>query len=302
MPRTLKIAAVQAEPRAIGAPLEDFAAEVRTLVGEHRGIDMIVFPELHLFGSEHVSQAGRNDALLASAVRLDDELIARLGDIARENGVWLIPGSICERGPGTEVYNTAVVFSPSGELVARYRKIFPWRPYEPYRPGDRFVVFDIPEIGRLGLSICYDAWFPEVTRHLAWMGAELVVNIVKTTTPDRAQEYVLTQANSIVNQTFTLSVNCAGPVGAGRSLIVDPEGRVLRSSDVAPAVLVDTIDLDDVTHVHEAGTAGYNRMWSQFLPTDQPLALPLYNGSISPERWHPHASLGTTHPEQDPTS
>ena len=150
------------------------------------------------------------------------------------------------------------------------------------------MVFDLDGVGRFGLSICYDAWFPEVTRHLAWMGAEAVLNIVKTTTPDRKQEVLLAQANSIVNQTFTVSVNCAGPIGQGQSVIVDPEGDIRSaSSDVQPTVLVSTIDLDDVSQVREHGTAGTNRMWAQFLPTDSPLELPLYDGRIDPERWSP---------------
>ena len=302
MSRTLHIAAVQAAPLPIGASLDEFALSVRSIVSDVHGVQCVVFPELHLFGSEGEPQEERNALLRASAVSLDSELIDRLGVIARDAGVWLIPGSICERGPAdalgnTALFNTALVFSPDGELVAHYRKIFPWRPYEPYDVGDTFVVFDMPEIGRFGLSICYDAWFPEVTRHLAWMGAEAVINIVKTTTPDRTQEVVLAQANSIVNQTFTVSVNCAGPIGEGRSLIVDPEGRVLQSSgDAQPTILVDTIDLDAVTRVREHGTAGYNRMWSQFLPTDAPLELPLYGGRIEPARWHPRTANSVTQP------
>ncbi|KRE30613.1 hydrolase [Agromyces sp. Soil535] len=254
----------------------------------------MVYPELHLFGSETWPDAERNARLQASAVPIDGNLTDTLGDIARQAGVWLIPGSICERGEHGELFNTAVVFSPTGELVARYRKVFPWRPFEPYDPGDRFVTFDIDGVGRIGLSICYDAWFPEVTRHLSWMGAEVVVNIVKTTTPDRAQEVVLARANSIANQTFTVSVNCAGPIGRGLSLVVDPEGNVLDAADDAePVILLDTLDLERVEYVHRHGTAGSNRMWSQFLPTDTPLELPLYAGRIDPERWQPHPTPTT---------
>jgi predicted amidohydrolase len=302
MPRTLTIAAVQGPPLPVGAPLDEFAQNVKAVAADDRHPDCIVFPELHLFGAESAPEEERAARLRASAVPLDGVLVEHLGEIAQAAGVWLVPGSICERGPAGELFNTALAFSPQGERVAHYRKIFPWRPYEPYDVGDRFVVFDMPGIGRAGLSICYDSWFPEVTRHLAWMGAEVVINIVKTTTPDRAQEVVLAQANSIVNQTFTVSVNCAAPIGEGRSLIVDPEGRVLRCCDDAqPAVLVDTIDLDAVTRVREYGTAGYNRMWSQFLPTDVALELPLYNGRIDPARWQPNiAAVGTTsNPEQD---
>jgi len=97
------------------------------------------------------------------------------------------------------------------------------------------------------------------------MGAEVILNVVKTTTPDRAQEVVLAHANSIVNQTFTVSVNCAAPIGRGSSLMVDPEGVILaESSDAAPVVLVHSFDLDDVSRVREKGTAGTNRMWEQF--------------------------------------
>jgi predicted amidohydrolase len=202
---------------------------------------------------------------------------------------------VCERGLDDNFYNTAVVLSPRGELVASYRKIFPWRPYEFHTPGNQFVVFDIDGVGRIGLSICYDAWFPEVARHLAWMGAEVILNVVKTTTQDRPQEVVLAQANSIVNQTFTVSVNCAGPIGKGRSLIVDPEGAVLLASpDASVDVLSQTIDFEHVSRVRQYGTAGLNRMWSQFLPSDIGIELPLYSGRIDPERWAPQYSFGNS--------
>ena len=77
------------------------------------------------------------------------------------------------------------------------------------------------------MSICYDAWFPESTRSVAWLGAEFVVNVVKTIGADRKQERVLAQANAIVNQVFMLSVNAAGPIGTGGSIVCDPEGTVI---------------------------------------------------------------------------
>jgi predicted amidohydrolase len=54
-----------------------------------------------------------------------------LGDLS----IWLVPGSICERGEDGQIFNTAVWLTPEGKLAASYRKIFPWRPYEPYRPS-----------------------------------------------------------------------------------------------------------------------------------------------------------------------
>ena len=286
MPASLAIAAMQRAPRAIGADLTPFALEVAAAAAD--GAALVAYPELHLFGPEQHAPEERNRALDAAAVTLGDPLLDDLAGIARDAGVWLVPGSICERGPRGELFNTALVFSPEGRLTASYRKIFPWRPTEPYAPGDRFVVAEVAGTV-LGLDICYDAWFPEVTRHLAWLGAEAVLNLVKTTTPDREQEVVLARANAIVNQVFMVSVNCAGPIGRGRSIVVDPEGGVLAESagDEETVLRVD-LDLDHVARVREHGTEGVNRMWSQFGPDDAAIRLPLYDGRIDPATWSPH--------------
>jgi predicted amidohydrolase len=301
----ITVAAVQAGPlRALGLPrfgrdatLAAFEADVmRVRDGIQPGPALLVYPELHLFGTDEHSDADREQVLRAAAEPLDSELVQRLSRIARASGVWLIPGSVCESGSGGALFHTALVFAPDGTLAGTYRKVFPWRPYEPYTPGDRFVAVDISGVCRLGISICYDAWFPEVNRHLAWMGADVVVNLVKTTTPDRAQELVLARANSIVNQLFTVSVNCAGPVGKGRTIVVDPEGEVLQESPGdAPQVLYQRLDLGQVERVREHGTAGTNRMWSQFLPSDPQLEMPLYQGRINPAAWSPARRAADEH-------
>jgi predicted amidohydrolase len=127
-----------------------------------------------------------------------------------------------------------------------------------------------------------------VSRQLAWLGAEVIINPVQTTTSDRAQELVLARANAIVNQVFVISVNAAAPLGVGRSLIVDPEGRVrVQADEATAAVLTDVLDLDEVTRVRRFGTAGLNRMWDQFTDADEPLELPVYQGRIDPARWKP---------------
>jgi predicted amidohydrolase len=293
MARPLSVALAQAAPVSIGASFEVFAQQAAAAVPATHGTRLVAFPELHLFETGLAGES-RNAALVESAQSIDGPLVRQLAELAGDLGVWLIPGSIVEPGEDGTIYNTAVVLSPQGKLVAQYRKMFPWRPTEPYRPGDRFVVFEIESVGRIGLSICYDAWFPEFSRQLAWLGAEVVVNLVKTTTIDRAQELVLARANAIVNQTFVLSVNCAGPIGVGQSVIVDPEGRVRVQSPSAESVLLtDVIDLDAVSLVREYGTAGTNRMWDQFRSTDSTIELPMYDGRINPSTWKPAADRPT---------
>ncbi|WP_369199406.1 carbon-nitrogen hydrolase family protein [Streptomyces sp. PU-14G] len=264
--------------------LDSFAADVTRHSRAHPGARLLVYPELHLCG--HRPDEDPETVMAAAAEPLDGPRGARLADLAREAGVWLAPGSVYERGDDGAVYNTAPVYSPEGRRVAAYRKMFPWRPYETTASGTEFVVFDMAGYGRVGLSICYDAWFPEVTRHLAWQGADLVLNLVRTPTVDRVQELVLARANAIVNQVAMVSVNAAQPDGIGRSVVVDPEGRVRAEAESAThQVVTDVLDLADARRVRTSGTAGLTRVWDPFTTGQSPIELPLYAGRIDPERW-----------------
>ncbi|MEU6488314.1 carbon-nitrogen hydrolase family protein [Streptomyces sp. NPDC046887] len=273
--------------QAPGRPADDlsgFAADVERRVRLRAPGALVVYPELHLGESAPGVPAAPEDAAEPADGKRDTVFSQLAGDL----GIWLVPGSVYERGGDGHVYNTAPVYSPEGERLAAYRKICPWRPYETTRPGSRFQVVDLPGTGRIGISVCYDTWFPEISRHLAWMGAELIVNVVRTATSDRAQEEVLNRANAIANQVFVASVNSAAPSGVGRSLLADPQGTVRsQAPDDGDSTLTDVVDLDEVTNVRRYGTAGLNRVWEQFRPGDPALELPLYGGRIDPATWAP---------------
>ncbi|NUT72353.1 carbon-nitrogen hydrolase family protein [Pseudarthrobacter sp. C4D7] len=287
MQRILPLIAAQARPRLIGEPVSAFAEEVKAALEAQPHSKLVVFPELHLFGDEDPDQQ-RTEMLQASAEPLDGPRVKELKQLARDLNIWLVPGSVCERGPEGQLFNTQLVLSPDGELAGYYRKIFPWRPFEPYDPGDKFTTVDLPGIGRVGLNICYDAWYPEVSRQLAWMGADVILNVVKTTTPDRKQELILAKANAIVNQVFMVSVNCAGPTGQGKSIIVDPEGNTLaEATDDQPQLLTAELDLAAVEHVRTHGTENLNRPWSQFRDGEPAVELSVYQGRINPATWTP---------------
>ncbi|PSS43148.1 carbon-nitrogen hydrolase family protein [Arthrobacter woluwensis] len=281
MTRLLPLALVQAPAETLSA----FVSGLERRVKAHAVADLFVYPELHLCTAAP-GTADYQAFMEETAEPLDGPRGRALGELAGDLGVWLAPGSVLERGADGLIYNTSLVYSPQGELVASYRKIFPWKPYETVASGTEFVVFDMTGYGRVGLSICYDAWFPEHSRHLAWMGAEIVLNVVQTPTSDRQQEVAIGKANAIVNQNFVASVNAAGPTGAGRSLLIDPEGRT-RISAAGPedATLVDVIDLDQVKNVRQYGTAGVTKPWEQFTDADAAVPLPLYSGRLDPNLW-----------------
>jgi formamidase len=277
--RSLFVAALQTAgvPGDPAATLERFERQVRALRSTFDGLQLVVTPELHLMALTSLLDAEGLPTEEELAVDIPGELSERLSALARETGLWLIPGSVFERVEGG-VANTALVLSPDGELVASYRKCFPWQPYETSQPGTQTVCFDIEGIGRFGLAICHDGAFPEIFRSLAWQGAEAIFQLVLTETSDRDAETVVARASAIVNQVAVVNVNTAAPVGNGRSLVIDPEGAVRYEAGVGEELVTAVLDLDQVQRVRERGSFGINRLWEEMDRVGPGLDLPLYGG------------------------
>ena len=177
---------------------------------------MVVFSELAAYGPS-----------TKRAQRLPGPAEEEFREMAVRHGIWLLPGTLFERD-GEHIYNTASVINPSGEVVGRYRKMFPFRPYEQdVTAGEEFLVFDVPDVGRFGVSICYDMWFPETSRTLAAMGTEVLLHPTLTGSIDREVELPIVRATAAQQQCFMFDVNGAGDGGNGRSIIVGPYGDVL---------------------------------------------------------------------------
>ncbi|SCG65664.1 carbon-nitrogen hydrolase family protein [Micromonospora inositola] len=284
--RTLAIAAVQTKPIAgdTDATWVRYADQIHAIRETFPQVQLVVHPELHLSAPGLLLQEDPSYADQA-AVELPGPLTDKLADLARQTGLWLVPGSVYERGLHGAVHNTAVVVAPDGRLAARYRKCFPWQPYETTTPGDDLVVFDM-KLGddrktRIGLAICYDGAFPEVFRQLAWSGAEVVLQPTLTPTRDREMELVFARANAGANQVYVVSVNGSDPHATGESVIVDPEGIVRQQARGGEEILIDVLDLDAVTRVRTFGSFGLNRPWDQLDKHGPNLQLPMY-GRINP--------------------
>jgi predicted amidohydrolase len=279
--RSLFVAALQSAgvPDDPAATLDELEQQVRALASMFDGVQLVVAPELHLMAlPQLLADEGPPEE---RAVPVPGPLTDRLGALARETGLWLIPGSVYERAE-EGVYNTALVFSPAGDLVAKYRKCFPWQPYETTLPGREAVGFEIDGVGRVGLAICHDGVFPELIRQLTWDGAEAIVQVSLTPTSDRAVEIVVARANAYVNQVYLVNVNAAAPVGNGRSVVVDPEGTVLYEAGASEEVVTAIVDFDAVALVRERGAFGLNRMLEQLDRHGSELDLPVYGGRYRP--------------------
>jgi predicted amidohydrolase len=243
--------------------LEIVRAEMERLKRRFPWVDMVVLGELSLRGPQP-----------ANAEPLPGPLELSLCQIARDLQLWFVPGSIHERA-GDRIHNTAPVIDPSGRVVARYRKMFPFLPYERgITPGTEFVVFDVPRVGRFGLSICYDMWFPETTRTLAWMGAEVVIHPTMTNTIDRDLELAIARTNAAVNQCWFVDVNCAGRLGNGRSLVVAPDGTVVHQAGTGYEIVPVEMDLGLVRRSRRRGLLGLGQPMKSF--RDSQVLFPQY--------------------------
>jgi predicted amidohydrolase len=120
-------------------------------------------------------------------------------------------------------------------------------------PGDQFTVFDVPDVGRFGISICYDMWFPETTRTLVSMGAEVILHPVLTHTIDRDVELNIARASAAMFQSYIFDINGIGAGGNGRSCVIDPCGRTLHQSGVQEELIPIEIDFDQVRRQRDRG-------------------------------------------------
>ena len=204
-------------------------------------------------------------------------------EMAAHHRVWLIPGSLFEQREDG-IYNTSPVISPQGEVILRYRKMFPFLPYEAgVRPGSEFAVFDVPHVGRFGLSICYDMWFPETTRQLAALGAEVILHPTMTDTIDRDVELPIARASAAMNQCYFFDVNGVGDGGTGRSIVVDPSGNVLYEAGRGVEMIPLEIDLDRVRRERDRGVRGLGQTLKSF--RDRPVDFPVYQRSAPTEAY-----------------
>jgi len=262
MSRKLGVAGLQLLKSEDGkANLEKFERVAKKTKASFPWIDLVMTGEFYL------QQYGKPDWKDA-AEPLPNQLTDRLGELAKDIGCWLAPGSFLEKD-GSEVFNTAIAFNPDGEIVAKYRKMFPWAPYEDTAWGTDFVTFDILDIGRIGIVICYDIWFPELLRSLTWMGAGAILYPSLTYTSDRQAELVIAQAQAIMHQCYILGVNTVSLQGGGESIWVGPEGHILEKTGMHEAIITNVIDFDRVDWVRQNGSIGLDMVWKSL--RDSPL-------------------------------
>ena len=252
MESKIKIALVQMNCKREDKAKNLTKIEQTVIKAKRQAADLVIFPELSLTG--YVVR----DQIYELAETIPGPSTKAMENIARKTKAHIVFGmpELSEKAQAT-IYNAAVFVGPEG-VIGKYRKmylpthsVFEEKRY--FRPGYQTAAFDT-ELGKIGLIICYDVFFPEVSRLTRLKGAQLIVCISASPATRRAFFETLTVARAIENTAFLAYVNLVGIEDGlqfwGGSRLVGPNGKVLVQAkyDEEDLVMCD-VDYTDIRPV-----------------------------------------------------
>jgi predicted amidohydrolase len=243
----MRVACVQLA--IVDRPKAATLSHVLELLDQTCGIDLVLLPELWPSGFFAF------DRYAADSEPLTGPLVTALQAKARELRIHLLTGSFVERD-GSDLFNTALLLDPDGEILARHRKVhlFGYKSEERrlLRRGDDVTIVPTPW-GRAGFATCYDLRFPEMFRRMLDRGAQFFLVTSAWPQPRGEAWVLLNRARAVENLAFVFACNCAGEVGGkryvGRSMIVDPMGTVLAETGTNEAIVTADVDTGRVAEL-----------------------------------------------------
>ena len=255
MKHTLTVAQVQM--RVTRDKAENIAAACRLIRrAAEQGAEFVMLPEMFCCPYE-------NGAYRPYGEEQDGPAQRALSALAAELGIWIVGGSIPEL-EGNRVYNTSFVYDSTGRQVARHRKMHlfdisveggqTFRESDTLSPGGEITVFDTPW-GKMGLCICFDLRFEELTRLMALRGARVIfVPAAFNMTTGPAHWELLFRQRAVDNQLFTVGTSPARSesetyVAWGHSIVCDPWGSVLHQCGAEEEISITSLDLHRVESV-----------------------------------------------------
>jgi predicted amidohydrolase len=222
----------------------------RGLISEakSKGAGMVAFPEF-LMAFSPGSQSPEELAELAEAI--DGPFVTSLTEAARIHGMHLL-ATLYERcSSPNRVYDTAMWIDSAGKIAAIYRKLHLYDALG-FKESDKFIAgaeLTPPlktAIGHIGMMICYDLRFPELSRLLTLMGAEILVSPSGWVKGEMKVEHwqTMVRARALENGCYVIAPDQVGNIYVGHSMVVDPFGRVVI--DMGKREGLEIVDLDPI--------------------------------------------------------
>ena len=232
-------------------------------------LDLVCLPEMFTFSPESTDSPSISRKV---AEKVPSKFTDHLGRKVRKLNSYLVAGSFVENRGG-EFFNTSLLFDRQGHIVGRYSKthLFDAPGFQEskfVKPGSELFLHQA-DFGRLGLIICYDIRFPELTRTLCRQGAEIVAIPaafpMADFSPGEDHWQILTRAVALHNMVYVLAVNQIGSHGDmkffGRSVIVDPWGVEIAKASNAESIIYGDIDFEYAQKMREE-----RRVWEHRRP------------------------------------
>lgn len=220
------------QPGDIGANLA-YVREALARVAA-RGAQLALLPEMWSTGFAYKN--------LTELAQQTETVVAELQELSARHKLVII-GSQPEPAGDGRVFNTAHVID-NGRLITSYRKLHLFSLLgedKAFKGGDGWCLAET-SLGMIGVIICYDLRFPELSRRLALEGARLICVPAQWPKPRQEHWRTLLRARAIENQLYVVSANACGPIGKldffGMSMIIDPKGELLADAGELPGEIV----------------------------------------------------------------
>lgn len=215
-----------------------------------KGADLCAFPEFMMFYTSSSQSAAELSKL---AETINGEFVTSVANVARENSIFVI-GTFYEKSKKrNRVYDTAFLVDKSGKILSTYRKIhlydaLGFKESNKLTPGSKIIMPTKTSLGKVGMMICYDLRFPEMSRILASSGSEILVAPSAWVKGDMKEEHWLTinKTRAIENGCYVVAPDQVGNIYCGRSIVVDPYGKILLDMKKRQGIGIVNISLDKV--------------------------------------------------------
>lgn len=221
----------------------------------NKGSVLCAFPEFMMC---YTPSSQSSSDLANIAEKINGEFVSSISEAANQNSIQIV-GTLYEKSPKTNrVYDTSFLIGRNGKMISTYRKIhlydaLGFKESAKLHPGSSIAKPVKTGVGKIGMMICYDLRFPEMSRVLASSGAEILVAPSAWVKGKMKEEHWLTinKTRAIENGCYVISPDQVGNIYCGRSLVVDPYGKILLDMKKKEGVGIVEISLDEVKLVRK---------------------------------------------------
>ncbi len=225
--------------------------KAETAIKKCREADLIVLPEVWNIGFMSFEQ------YINEAEKIDGPTISLLQNLAQDVSAFIHTGSFIEKDDD-QYFNTSLLLSPDGDILAMYRKIhlfgFQSKETQILTPGTTPITVSTP-LGNIGMATCFDLRFPELFRTMVDHGAQLFLVCSAWPYPRLDPWILFNRVRALENQCFLISANACGMNNGvqftGHSMVVDPWGIVIKTAGETEKIVKTDIDLAKVKEARE---------------------------------------------------